>query len=257
MRFHVRLIPAIANWVLLSNGAREDANVKAQLNVFAFLTLGGHPEGIVFLHELELGALHLLLEDLLVVLFRQLDGLLRVTYLLQQLGQVKHPLADVVIRLEQVEVPRLYYKLILVTVLHWGFDVEECPVVEGCLTVLASVVSIRHLLVFVVDVALHKDVARAFHVFKRHVLGVHHTHSHLVVKDRLRSNVPDLVFALLPVLALLFDVEPASHDTLRQRSAGVVDLPVLNGFLVKGLPVAREEPIVKVDRGFADEIVTE
>lgn len=105
-------------------------------------------------------------------------------------------------------------------------------------------------LVIIVDIAADEDVADSLEVLTRHVLSVHDRQANLVVLDGLGSDVPN--FLQLVLLVAWFDLEPASDDTLRERSALVVDLTILNGLLLNRLPVAVEETIVQVDTRLAN-----
>ena len=104
---HVRILAALANFSFLGDVGWHDAQVDADLDGLAILV--GRQAETVVIAELERGARrHLLFEEGVVVGLVQDDLLLCETHVLEQSLQVERPLADVVVRLEQVEVPSLH-----------------------------------------------------------------------------------------------------------------------------------------------------
>ena len=109
VRLHVRLLAALARGLGRRHGLREDAEVEADLDGLAVL-VGGQQEGVV-VAELERGARrHPLTEEGVVVALVEDDLVLGEAHVLEDLVQVEGPLADVVVRLKEVEVPRLQHQ---------------------------------------------------------------------------------------------------------------------------------------------------
>ena len=115
--------------------------------------------------------------------------------------------------------------------------------------------SVSVLLVIVVDVRADEHIRDALHILTWYVHSVHDGQTDLVLFDRLRGNIPDLLLLVLLVRGL--NLEPACDDTLGKACALVVDLSLLDGLLLDCLPVAIEEAIIQVDRSLSNEVVTE
>lgn len=121
---------------------------------------------------------------------------------------------------------------------------------------MASVVSVRLFLCVIININLHEDVTCALVIFARNILGIHHAHANLVVKDGLWCDIPDFLFFCLLLFVLGFDFQPASNNSLGQGCALVVELSVLNWFFIESLPISREESIVQVDYGFSNQVIS-
>ena len=116
---------------------------------------------------------------------------------------------------------------------------------------------ISSLLIFVIDISLDKDVAGAFKILCWNIFGIHDTQSDLVVKKWFWCNVPNFLLPLyLLVLCFWFNLKPAFNNALGERGAVVIELSILNRFLVECLPVTTEEPVVQVNVCLTDKIVT-
>lgn len=211
MRHLVWLIAAITNHLFGGLDSWEDADVKSHLDFFVVFAHCREPEAVVFF-ELKNCATHPLLKNRIEVLFSELDRLLGLADNFQNLSEIEDPLADVVVALQKIKVPRLHYELVIW--LLWGFDVEIKTVVERGITSLTTVVSISRLLVFIIDVRLDENIRGTLDIFEWDVLAVHHTDSDLIVKDWLWLNIPDLVRCCLLSLSLSINVNPAGDNSL-------------------------------------------
>lgn len=128
MWLHVRVLASRADLFGLGDGAREDSQVDSDLDLLSVLDCR-QQETIVLVSELERSARwHLFGEVRIVVLLVEDHWLLRQSHVLKDLLQVQRPLANVVVRLEEVEVPRLHDENH--RVLSWGLDIEEDTPVE-------------------------------------------------------------------------------------------------------------------------------
>ena len=231
----------------------DDAQVDPQLDVLPVL-VRRQDEGVILTELKRRGVRrHLLLQERVVVLLAEDDLLLGQSNVLEDLVKVERPLAEVVVRLEEVEVPRLHHEE--KGVLARRLDIEQDAIVERGLAIRAPEVRVSVLLVVIVDIGANKDVRDALKVLTRHIHRVHHGQANLVLLDRLWGDVPDLL--LLALLVGGFDLEPAGDDTLRQAGALVVDLSLLDWLLLDRLPITVEETIVKVDRRLTDQVVAE
>ena len=152
--FHVRLSAGFTNCVSCCLSAWDDSEVDADLDVFSILF--GDQEESAVIAELNVcaGGLHLFLQVCLVEHLGQLDGLLSETDVVEEWLQIECPLADVVILLEDIEVPGLEDQQvgILLISLWTCLDVVENSVVERSLSILATIVSVGAPLIVVVDI---------------------------------------------------------------------------------------------------------
>ena len=110
VRLHVGVLTSQTQRLLLGHSHREDSKVDAENNLLAIL-LSEQVEAVVVAAELKFGAgRHLLLEEGVIVLLVQNYGLLSQANVLEDLIKIERPLANVVIGLEQVEVPGLHHE---------------------------------------------------------------------------------------------------------------------------------------------------
>lgn len=191
MWFHIWVVSCFSNFLDLCDFPWQDSNVKTYFNSLAILP-SGEPEGVI-IHKFKFYIAHFLLQHNFVVLFSQNDWLLCQTNVFQNFTQVKYPFTNVVVAFKQIKVPSLQNKLVLVFRSR-SFNWEHHSIVEGSFTVLASVVSVRLLLGFIINVNLHEDVACSLVVFARNILSIHHADANFVVKNWFWRNIPDFLF---------------------------------------------------------------
>ena len=190
----------------------HDAAIDAKSDGFAILVRG--EDEAVIVAELQLrGALSFLFvfEDRVVVGLVQDNRLLSQSDILEDLFEIERPLADVIVGLEDVEVPRLHDQH--ERVLARRLNIEQNSVVERSFAVGASEVSVTVLLVFIVDIAPDENVRHTLKVLARHIFSVHHREADLVVLYRLLGDIPHLL--LLSLLITGLNLEPARDHTLR------------------------------------------
>jgi hypothetical protein len=139
-----------------------------------------------------------------------------------------------------------------------SFYIEHQPVVEGRLSVLATVVSIGLLFVMIVDVALHKDITSALNILQWNIFSVQYAHSNLVIEFWLSLNIPYFfIQAFLRTLFVLFlNFNPAGDRALGKRSARMIKIAILNRLFIESLPILIEEAIVQVYYRPTDQIIT-
>jgi len=140
-----------------------------------------------------------------------------------------------------------------------SFYIEHQPVVEGRLSVLATVVSVGRLFVMIFDVAFHKDIASALNILQRNIFSIQYAHSNLVIEYWLSLNIPHFLSRsfLRTLFFLLLNFKPAGNHALGERSAWMVKITILNRLFIDGLPILRKEAIIKVYYSLTDQIVTE
>ena len=125
---HVGILTSLTDLALLGDLSWHDSQVNSDLDRLAIL-VGRQDEGVV-IAELERSARrHLLLEECIIVALVEDDLLLGQTHILEDLLEIESPLADIVVRLEEIEVPSLQDEQ--EWVLARRFHVEHDSVVEG------------------------------------------------------------------------------------------------------------------------------
>lgn len=106
---HVRVLATSTQNSSLGESGWHDAKINPDLDRLAVL-VGLQDEGVV-VAELESNASwHLLLEEGVVVCLVQDNLLLGQSHVLEHLLKVECPLAEVIVRLEKVEVPSLHHQ---------------------------------------------------------------------------------------------------------------------------------------------------
>ena len=96
-----------SNWVGESLCARYDSKVKTDLDLLAFFS-GCSDEESVIVTEFHMSTIwHLLLQEGVIVLLGQVDWLLSEADVIEERLEIECPLTDIVVLLEQIEVPGL------------------------------------------------------------------------------------------------------------------------------------------------------
>ena len=96
-----------SNWVGDSLCAWDDSKVKTDLDLLAFLSVGSDEESII-VTEFHMSTIwHLLLQEGVIVLLGQVDWLLSEADVIEEGFEIECPLTDVVVLLEQIEIPGL------------------------------------------------------------------------------------------------------------------------------------------------------
>ena len=212
MRLHVGAFTSRTDGLGVRDGLWKDAEIDTNLD-FLLIFDSGQQERIVSISKLKRGARwHLFAKESVIVLLVQDDLLLGQPDILEHLIEIECPLTDVVIRLEEVKVPSLHDKK--QGILPWRLHIEENTPVEGGSARRASEVSIRVLLIVVIDVGANENIGDALKVLTGHILSVHDRETDLIVLDRLRLNIPDLL--LLGLLVRRLNLQPACDNTLRK-----------------------------------------
>ena len=116
---------------------------------------------------------HLRFQERVVIVLGHDDWLLCESDLVEHWLQIECPLTDVVVLFEEIEVPRLQNKQVA-SFRIWSLHIEEKSVVEGSLTVLATIVRICCLLLIIAYIGLDEHVASSFNIFAWDIFGVHH-----------------------------------------------------------------------------------
>ena len=107
---HVGVLAAGADGLALDLLHGDDAQVDPQLDVLPVL-VSRQDEGVILAELKRRGVRwHLLLQESVVVLLAEDDLLLGQSNVLEDLVKVERPLAEVVVRLEEIEVPRLHHE---------------------------------------------------------------------------------------------------------------------------------------------------
>mmetsp|Transcript_108930 Transcript_108930/g.150664 ORF Transcript_108930/g.150664 Transcript_108930/m.150664 type:complete len:202 (-) Transcript_108930:4092-4697(-) len=201
----------MTNWVSLSHLSREESEIEAALDLLTIL-LCSQPESIILL-KFEGDTLgELILEVAIVELFVNMSRLLCHSHVGKYFGKVKTPLTDVIIGREEVTVPSLYDKEII---LSRSSDVVYQTVVEASLSIAAPVMSICLFLFFIIDVGLDVNIAAAFSIDGRYIFSVKYRKTELIVKLRLCSNIPNLLSSG-SFLVVCFNFNPHLDNTLRK-----------------------------------------
>lgn len=147
---HVGVLTSCSHGFGVREGLREDAKVDTDLDVLIILACR-QQERIISISELKRCARwHLFAEEGVIVLLVQDDLLLGQPDILKHLIEIKGPLANVVIRLEEVKVPSLHNEK--KRILSRRLYVEQNTPIERCGSRRASEMSVSVLLVVIIDV---------------------------------------------------------------------------------------------------------
>jgi len=166
---------------------------------------------------------------------------------------IKRPLADKIIALEQVSVPSLQSQFERRRA--WSVYIEQQSVVEIGFPILVSVMSVRLLFVCVADESFDVHVRGAFPVLHRNTSASKHSKSDFKLAIRFGSDLPD--FATVATFGGWVNVDPHVNHALVHGGAHVVQLASLDRLLFDSLPFRVEESVIQVDACLADQIVSE
>jgi len=125
-------------------------------------------------------------------------------------------------------------------------DVKNESVVEGGLAILASVVGVSFMGLLVgVKECFAVGVTGALPIHALNVFGIPNYNSDLKVLAGFRSDIPNRNVMYWDSSGV--DSNPQLNNSLGDRRGGVIQLPILDRFILDALPFRREKPVFKVN----------
>lgn len=248
-------VATLGNWVLFGGLDRYDIDLDSDFASALDLAC------LVFAHQckpeflrfstLKLERILVILRHHFVVVFViQRKRLLDKSGVLDDLPEVHGGLSQHLVALEEVSVVGLQVESV---VFAWHADLEYQSVFEVGVAILTSEMRIR-LLLLLSRIKEATEVCVDHSAIHRDVFAVEHADADLHVLNRFLADVPLLVFISS---ICRNDLAPQLEDSLAQGARWMVDLPVLNWFLLQTLPLHAEVPILHIKECFTDKLITE
>lgn len=133
-------------------------------------------------------------------------------------------------------------------------DVKNESVVEGGLPILASVVGVSFVGLLVgIKECFAVGVTGALPIHGLNVFSVPNYNSNLEILAGFRSDIPNRNVIYWDSSGV--DSNPQLNNSLGDRRRGVIQLPVLDRFILDALPLRREKPVFKVNASCTNKFI--